>query len=208
MQIDITQHIGAVNRRTGTRDHDGKPARVVTVSRAYNTTPDDLWNAVTSAERLPRWFSPVDGDLRLGGRFQVQGNAGGRILECEPPRHFKITWEFGGATSWVEVRIAKQGAGATLTLEHIAYPDEHWSKFGPGATGVGWDLGLVGLALHTDHPGTFNAKDGLAWMASENGKAFARASSEAWGEANIAGGEDRPTAEAMTAQTTAAYTGA
>ena len=31
----------------------------------------DLWEALTSAERIPRWFAPVSGDLRLGGRFQV-----------------------------------------------------------------------------------------------------------------------------------------
>ena len=31
--------------------------------------------------------SPISGDLRLGGRYQLQGNAGGEILVCEPPQH-------------------------------------------------------------------------------------------------------------------------
>ena len=48
----------------------------------------------------------------------------------------------------------------------------------------------------------------MAWMMSENGKAFVRASSEAWGNAHVAAGTDHATAEAAAAQTTAAYTGA
>ena len=44
-----------------------------------------MWDAVTSAERIPRWFLPISGDLRLGGRYQLEGNAGGEVLECAPP---------------------------------------------------------------------------------------------------------------------------
>ena len=37
----------------------------------------------------------------------------------------------------------------TLVLEHTAIvPDEMWAQFGPGAVGVGWDGGLLGLSLH------------------------------------------------------------
>ena len=37
---------------------------------------------------------------------------------------------------------------ARVELEHIAHVEEHWEQFGPGAVGIGWDLGLVGLAIH------------------------------------------------------------
>ena len=30
---------------------------------------DDVWDACTNPERIPRWFLPVSGDLRLGGRY-------------------------------------------------------------------------------------------------------------------------------------------
>ena len=34
-------------------------------------------------------------------------------------------------------------------LNHIArVDDERWAQFGPGAAGVGWDSGLIGLYLH------------------------------------------------------------
>ena len=56
--------------------------------------------------RIPLWFLPVTGDLRLGGRFQVEGNAGGVVERCDPPRSFAATWECGESTSWLEVRLA------------------------------------------------------------------------------------------------------
>jgi uncharacterized protein YndB with AHSA1/START domain len=206
MHIDIPEQLGAVTRAVSSRTQDGKEARVVTASRTYATTPDDLWDALTTAERIPRWFTPISGDLRLGGRYQLQGNAGGEILVCEPPRHLKITWEYGGQTSWVELRIAKQGAGSRLTLEHTMFPDDHWKQFGPGATGVGWDLALVGLTHHV--AGSMaDTKEGMEWMMSANGKSYVRASSEAWGNAAIASGEAPDVAQAAASRTTAAFTG-
>ena len=207
MHIDIAQHIGAITRAVSSRTHNGKDARVVVVSRTYSTTPDDLWNALTSAERLPRWFLPVSGDLRLGGRYQLQGNAGGQILVCEPPRQLKLTWEYGGQTSWLDVRIASHADGSVLTLEHTMVPDDHWKQFGPGATGVGWDLALLGLGQHIDTGSAKTAEEGMAWMTSDNGKSFVRESSDAWGAAAIAGGEDAAAATAAVSRTTAAYTG-
>ncbi len=107
--------------------------------------------ACTQADRIKRWFAPVTGDLRLGGRYQVEGNASGEVLACEPPRFFTVTWEFGGDSSQVTVRLAPDGDGARFTLEHEHTGDAHsdfWTQFGPGATGVGWDLALLGLAMH------------------------------------------------------------
>src|SRR4029434_452351 len=99
MTQDIAGLIGAVTREVTGREHDGRPARVVSASRTYDTTMEDVWDAVTNAERIPRWCLPVSGDLRLGGRYQLQGNAGGEITRCEPPRAVGMTWEFGGEVS-------------------------------------------------------------------------------------------------------------
>src|SRR5690606_21550027 len=113
------------------------------------TTVDDLWDACTNPERLPRWFLPVTGDLQVGGRYQLEGQAGGTIERCDPPRSFAATWEFGGEVSWIEVTLAAAGDGTRFTLEHVAHvDDERWLEYGPGAVGVGWDLALHGLAQH------------------------------------------------------------
>ena len=134
----------------------GKPALVAVAIRTYDTTVDDLWDAVTTPARLARWFLPVEGDLKLGGRYQLKGNAGGTITRCERPEALDLTWEFMGGTSWVNLRLAPDGTKARLTLEHIAHRDgigeEHLKQYGPGAVGIGWDLGLEGLERHLLNP--------------------------------------------------------
>ncbi|HEX7241774.1 MAG TPA: SRPBCC domain-containing protein, partial [Longimicrobiaceae bacterium] len=105
--IDIARQVGAVTRVVENRERDGRPARVIIATRTYDTTVDDLWDALTTPERIPRWFLPVSGDLRLGGRYQFEGNAGGEITGCVPPRHLAVTWEYGGDVSWVEVRLGE-----------------------------------------------------------------------------------------------------
>lgn len=208
MQIDIAKQIGAVARDVHGRDHEGKPAKAVIVAQSYPTSADDLWEAITTAERIPRWLMPVTGELKLGGRYQLVGNASGSILVCERPRLLKVTWEYDGKISWVTATIEPAPHGsARLTVEHLAHVDEHWTKFGPGAAGVGWDLMVLGLALHLETGRANIPEEGMQWMMSEEGKAFVRQSSEAWREADIAGGEDPAVAKAAADQTSAAYTG-
>lgn len=205
--------LGAEFRRFEDREHEGRPARVVVAVRGYDTGVEDLWDALTNRERIPRWFLPVEGELQLGGRYQLKGNAGGTITRCEPPRALDLTWEFGGGTSWVTVRLEPDGEGdrTRLTLEHIVAAsdvDQHWAQYGPGAVGVGWDLTLMGLGLHLAGGGApVDPAAAAAWSASDAGKAFMRASAEAWIAAHVAGGEDPQVARGMGERTAAFYTG-
>jgi uncharacterized protein YndB with AHSA1/START domain len=207
----LANALGAEFRRFENREHDGKPARVVVAVRTYDTDQKDLWDAMTNRERIPRWFLPIEGDLKLGGRYQLKGNAGGTITRCEPPQVLDVTWEFGGGMSWVTVRLATEGKRTRLTLEHIVLAsdvDEHWAKFGPGAVGVGWDLTLLGMELYLKSGGAGVDHVAVhAWMASEEGRAFMQRSATAWADAHIAGGEDPDVARGMADRTTKAYTG-
>jgi uncharacterized protein YndB with AHSA1/START domain len=209
MKIDIAATLGAVSREVGSREHEGRPARVLVAARTYDTGIEDLWDALTNAERIPRWFLPVSGDLRLGGRYQLEGNAGGEITACEPPRHLAVTWEYGGQASWVTVRLAAEGADRTrLELEHVAHVDDKfWDQFGPGAVGVGWELALMGLGKHLETGAALDRQAGMAWPTTPDGKVFVRGSSEGWGRASIAAGTDPAAAQASAARTTAFYTG-
>ncbi len=148
--MDFSAAVGAVRREVVSTTHDGKPARMVVVERTYEATIEDVWDALTNAERMPRWFLPVSGDLKLGGRYQLEGNAGGTITACDPPGHLAVTWEFGGEVTWVEVHLTSPGDGTMLRLEHIAHVDDRWKEFGPGAVGIGWDLSLLALAEHLE----------------------------------------------------------
>jgi uncharacterized protein YndB with AHSA1/START domain len=204
----FAKYLGVEFRQYLEREHEGKPARVVVASRTYDTDPSDLWEALTDPERIPRWFLPIEGDLKLGGRYQLKGNAGGTITRCDPPQALDLTWEFGGGTSWVMLRLAPEGAATRLTLEHIVAAsdvDQHWAQFGPGAVGVGWDLGLLGLARHVDTGEAVSHEDAERWSASAEGKAFARASAHAWADAHVAGGEREDVARGMAQRTAAFY---
>ena len=66
-----------------------------------------------------------------------------------------MTWVYGpapepGAASEVEIRLSPEGEDRTaFDFAHTAIvPDEMWDEYGPGAVGVGWDGGLLGLGLH------------------------------------------------------------
>ena len=211
--MDYANAFGAEFREVRDATHNGEPARVVHGARTYPTVADDLWDALTNIERIPRWFLPITGDLKLGGRYQLEGNAGGEIIRCDPPEALDVTWKFGGHVSWVTVRLQPDVDGTRLTLEHIMLKDEagegHWKQYGPGATGVGWDLSFLGLALHLNSGGnSIDREANDAWMASETGKTFMRDCAEAWGEAHIAAGETPEIARGMAQQTANFYTGA
>jgi len=206
---EVTHQISAVQRRVGRRTLTQGEARTMTISRSYGTTVEDLWDACTRPERIARWFSPVSGELRAGGRFQIEGNASGTVERCEPPRGFDATWEYGDNTSWIEVRLSPQpGDRALLELEHIArVEDKIWAEFGPGAVGIGWDLGLLGLARYLSNGQAFGPKQGPAWLASADGKLFVSLSGERWRDANVAAGVSRAEADAAAQRCAAAYGG-
>src|SRR5829696_9345065 len=91
----------------------GGDGHTVELARAYDAPVEDLWDACTRPERIVRWFLPVSGDLSPGGRYQLEGNAEGEILACEPPSRLSVTWEYGGGISWVDVHLAPDGSGGT-----------------------------------------------------------------------------------------------
>ncbi|MHA7133326.1 SRPBCC family protein [Oerskovia turbata] len=201
MTFDLSTEIDKARRATG----DRADARVVLLSRTYDAPVEDVWDACTDAERIARWFLPVTGDLRLGGRYQLQGNAGGEVRECEPPRRFLVTWGMSEEDqSTVELRLAPADGGATeLTLEHVAVvPPEFWDRFGPGAVGVGWDLALVGLAAHL---AGVDLGDPAELETSPEMRALQTASAQLWRLAHEASGADPAAAEAAAAATTAFY---
>ncbi|MEV6640785.1 SRPBCC family protein [Amycolatopsis sp. NPDC051371] len=205
--IDVSHQISAVRRTLGDRVLEGKEARVLTISQVYDTDVDDLWDACTNPERIPRWFLPVSGELKLGGKYQLEGNACGTVERCDPPKSFAATWEFGGNVSWIEVRLTPEGDGTRFELEHVAHIDERWDEFGPGAVGIGWDGALVGLVLHLSAPGTaVDPEAAMAWMMSPDGIRFMTASNEAWYEADVAAGADPAQAREAADRTLKAYT--
>ena len=208
-EIDVDHQIKAVARKVGARVISAGDAHVVTISQSYNTDAEDLWDAVTNIERIPRWFLPVTGDLNVGGSYQLEGHAHGTILTCDPPKKFTATWEYGGNVSWIDVSISGEGLDRVrLVIEHtIGSDDENWREFGPGAVGIGWDSMVLGLAIHLETGESIDPSFGPQWTATDDGRRFLRLSGEAWHMANVDRGEDPSRARALTDACIKAYLG-
>jgi len=208
----IEDAFGAEFRELDEREHNGKPARVVAASRIYPTTQADLWDAITDKDRLSRWFAPVEGTLEPGGQYKIKGNAKGKILWCEPHDGFDLTWVFFFNTSWLNVRLTAEDNGTRLAIEHIMHKgrmsERHWKKYGPGATGVGWDLGFLALGVHlAEEVQSTSRTDHDAWLKTDEGKTFLRACATSWGESHIAAGEPAESAMAVATKTANFYAG-
>lgn len=207
-QVNHTARLDSVTRTVTSGRRDGADTKTVTVSQSYPVGIDELWAAVTDGERISRWLMPITGDLRLGGRYQLEGNAGGTIEECVPRDRIAVTWEYGDEVSWVVALLTGDEHASALHVEHIAHVDaERWDQFGPGAVGIGWDSMLLGLTLHLSSGAGMDREEAAAWVASDDGRAFMRRSGEAWCRAQIDAGEDEDAARAAADRCIAAYLG-
>jgi uncharacterized protein YndB with AHSA1/START domain len=207
--IDIVREIEAMQREVGEGRIAAGEGRTVRLRRTYDAAIEEVWDALTNPERISRWFLPISGEFRIGGRYQLEGNAGGEILACERPHRLRVTWVYGDTgnpadISEVELVLSGTGDEATLLqLDHTAVvPDEAWGEYGPGAVGVGWDGALLGLSLHLQGG---SIDDPEAWQLSAEGREFYARSSAAWGAANTAAGADPDAAARAVENTTAFY---
>ncbi|MGJ6968996.1 SRPBCC family protein [Streptosporangium sp. G11] len=182
--IDIIAQINAVNREVGSRSAGDGEGIGVLLRRRYDAPIQDVWEALTDPDRMKRWFLPVSGDLRAGGDFQLEGNAGGRILRCEPPGLLKVT--FGAESSLVELRLSPDGEDATIfELEHTVPLEMAGSGAGALYVGPGWDGAVMALGLFVTGE---VADDPVAAANSPEGQEFSRRSVHAWIEAIEASG--------------------
>ena len=144
--IDIARHLSAVHREVSAKP-ETETVRVL-LRRSYDAEIDDVWSALTDPERVRRWFLPLTGDLRVGGTFNLEGNAGGDILDCQPPGLLRVT--FGGPTSIVELRLtpdAERDGATVLELDHSVPLAMAGSAAGALYVGPGWDGAVMGLGL-------------------------------------------------------------
>ncbi|GAA0997070.1 SRPBCC family protein [Acrocarpospora macrocephala] len=181
--IDINQ-VNATHREIGNHALTTGEGRSLLLRRSYDAPIEDVWSACTDPDRISRWLAPIEGDLRLGGTFQLKDNAGGEILRCEEPHLIKVTWALGeGMLTEVEVRLARDGDGTVMELVHSApaeIVDEMVRTYGPGGTiglGGGWDLALLGLHLFLSGA----TLDPATWEDTPEVKEFATRSCHAWG---------------------------
>lgn len=211
MSFSPADHLGAAERSLHTVTREGAQLRMLTVHRTYAAAPSEVWHALTTPDRLARWFAPVTGDLRVGGRYQVEGNAGGEVLACREPELLSLTWEMPEGHSWVDVTLRPVAAGTLLQLDHSADPAgfaEFDATYGPGATGVGWELGLMGMAEHLADPEAPRPTEAeLAALLDQGLTEVMREAADGWAAAAVAWGTPEEQARAAADRTFAFYTG-
>ena len=129
----------------------------------YATDPDDLWQAVTTPERLARWMAPYQGDFRLGGRWDAIGSDGGvycsgEVTACDAPRGFTTTWQVRGEqVTELVVRLEPEGDGTRLRLRHEGVTRTEY--------GAGWHAYLEALDRHVGQGAEAAVRDADAWDA-------------------------------------------
>jgi hypothetical protein len=110
-------------------------------------------------------------------------------------------------TSWLEVTLTPAENGTTLELAHEAHVEPgRWEQFGPGAVGVGWDLGLVGLGLHLESGAAVDPEEALAFPTSPEGIEFIRQAAAGWADAAVGDGDEPGAAQDAATRTVAFYT--
>jgi uncharacterized protein YndB with AHSA1/START domain len=83
---------------------------VVRIERTFAASPEDVFDAWTSAEVMRRWFHPApdwdtpeaEVDLRVGGKVRVvmrrpdgtRAEAHGEYTQIDRPRRLVMTWTF------------------------------------------------------------------------------------------------------------------
>ncbi|WP_138761041.1 SRPBCC family protein [Modestobacter altitudinis] len=173
---DLIDELVAAHRDVQRRGSGDAEVIAVSVRRRYDAAVGDVWSAVTDPDRLARWFAPVSGNLRVGGAFQVEGNAGGEVQECDPPHGFTVSW--GGPESLVRLRLTAEGGNATrLELEHSVPVAFAGSGAGALYVGPGWDVAVLGLALFLrGEP----VGDPVAWEGTAEVQRYNAATIDAW----------------------------
>jgi uncharacterized protein YndB with AHSA1/START domain len=109
-----------------------KPAIVYTIYIA--STPQKVWQALTSAEFSLKYFSgfAIEADLRVGGAFIARAPDGsihidGEVVECEPPKKLTVTWnvtwpelveKLGPTLVTYEIELAGENVKLTMLQSH------------------------------------------------------------------------------------------
>jgi uncharacterized protein YndB with AHSA1/START domain len=134
-------------RITGTL-HAVEGRGVVRMECRYDTDIDDLWSALTDAERLARWLVDVEGDLHLGGVFTATFTSGwegaGRVDVCEAPHRLLVTMSPGDEDETViAAELHDAGEQTLLVLEERGFPLDVVAGHG-----AGWQAHVEDLREH------------------------------------------------------------
>ncbi|MCZ9635124.1 SRPBCC family protein [Rhodococcus sp. BH5] len=179
----------AVERSMGNREIAEGSARTAVLKRRYNASVDDVWDAITTPDRINRFFLPVSGDFQVGGSYAFEGQASGEILACDAPHLLRLQWTPPGDRGYsdqVEIRLTADGPDATwLELEHASVADVFRNDPDTGCYGVGtgWEGPLHYLGEYLR--GTLPDAPSTEWYTFDEAEELRLANFRGWEWAKI-----------------------
>jgi uncharacterized protein YndB with AHSA1/START domain len=116
----------------------------------YPTHAEDLWEAITSPDRVARWLGTVTGDLQRGGVVQmslVSGWTGpARIEACDPPYHLSLLANPGGDDETrMQATLTSEGDATRLRIEESGFSIDALPFHGSG-----WQAHTEDLRAHLE----------------------------------------------------------
>lgn len=139
-----------------------KPTLTITVTRRFDFSPEQVFDAWLNPAAAGRWLFRTDGadlitvkiDARVGGKFEISEQRGamlarhmGEYVEIERPRRLVFDFAAGAGDDLspmtrVAIDIKPDGGGCVLTLTHKGV----WEDFAE-RTEAGWTKLLGDLAV-------------------------------------------------------------
>jgi len=107
------------------------------MNRTFAVPAERVWRALTDPAALAAWFWPqrfattTEVDLRVGGRYRIDGTAvgmavSGEYVTVEPPNKLVFTWRWDGepGETLVTIELTPVAAGTELALRHERFTDD------------------------------------------------------------------------------------
>jgi hypothetical protein len=159
--MTINGWIKETSREVRSRKISDGPGYSAVIARTYDSSPEEVWDALTTPDRIARFFLPVSGDLKEGGKFQLAW-----VAEGHPAQELILTLTADGKSR------------TTLELEHVGPGEGDDAISHVLAVGVGWDPALVGFGQYL----AGEEIDKAWWMESEEAIEFTKLSVRAWAD--------------------------
>ncbi|MCP9950370.1 MULTISPECIES: SRPBCC family protein [Actinomadura] len=111
--------------------------------------PEKVWRALSEPGLLARWLMPNDFEPVVGHRFTFaakpipsvgfDGRIACEVLAVEEHRLLRISWHGGGLDTTVTWRLAPEGHGTRLFIEHAGFDlDDPVNAYAFRGMGSGW----------------------------------------------------------------------
>lgn len=105
----------------------------IEVDQFLSRPPDQVWRALTDPDLLARWLMPNDFRPAVGHQFTFRtdpvpeygfdGIVHCQVLDLDPPRLLRFSWQGGQLDTVVSWRLVPEGAGTRLLITHDGFDD-------------------------------------------------------------------------------------